>query len=233
MPDWPGYPKAPEPLGPDGQPAGQPGQGAGLGPPWGSAGFLDAHLLDQRVVRLWGKLDDSAVSRACAELMALDATGDSAVALYVGSCDGPIDAALSIVDTIDLLGVPVNITALGRAEGAAVGIVASGARRLAAPHSQFHLSEPQVTVSGSATQLAAWAEHHRSQVERYVARLAAATRRQMEHVEADLSIGRWLSADDAVAYGLVDEVWAPGPRPSSGAGQDGPERPFGFGPRGT
>jgi len=171
--------------------------------------FLEAQLLDRRVVRLWGRLDDNAISRACAELMALDATGDSAVQLYVSSCDAPLQSALSVIDTIDLLGVPVHVSCLGRVEGAAVGIVAVGAKRLIAPHAQLHLNEPEVEVSGRASQFAAWAEHYRSQLDRYLARLAQATGRPVEHLEADMSFGRWLAPEEAVAYGLVDALWAP------------------------
>ena len=189
---------------------------------------VEAQLLDRRVVRLWGPLDDASVGRACAELMALDATGDDAVQLYVGSSEGPLDLALSIIDTMDLLGVPVHVTCLGRAQGAAVGIVAAGARRSAAPHAQFHLSEPDISISGTASQLAVWAEHHRAQLERFVERLAEATGRPAEHVEADLSIGRWLDAREALHYGLVDSIW--GPAGTSGrASPPGPSRPFGFG----
>src|SRR5580704_3098827 len=122
---------------------------------------LDAQLLDRRVVRLWGPLDDATVAKVCAEMMSLDATGDEAVQLYVGSTGGPVHSAMSLIDTMDLLGVPVHVTCLGRAEGAAVGVVAAGARRVAAPHAQFHLTEPEVSVSGNASQLAAWAEQHR------------------------------------------------------------------------
>jgi ATP-dependent Clp protease protease subunit len=185
------------------------------GPPPETASFLDAQLLDRRVVRLWGPLDDFTVSRVCAEMMVLDATGDSAVQLYIGSSGGPLHSALALIDTMDLLGVPVHVICLGRAEGAAVGVVAAGAKRVAAPHAQFHLSEPEVTASGNASQLAAWAEHHRVELERFVRRLAEATGRPAEHIEADLSVGRWLGADEARSYGLVDEVWAPG-RPGAG-----------------
>ena len=169
---------------------------------------MEARLLDQRVVRLWGPLDDASVGRACAEMMALDATGDDAVQLYVGSSGGPLHLALTLIDTMDLLGVPVHVTCLGRAEGAAVGVVAAGARRYAAPHAQFHLTEPEVSVRGSASHLAVWAEHHRAELERFVQRLAEATGRPAEHVEADLSMGRWLNAEEACRYGLVDSVWA-------------------------
>jgi ATP-dependent Clp protease protease subunit len=130
---------------------------------------------------------------------------------------------------MDLLGVPVHLTCLGRAQGAAVGIVAAGARRSAAPHAQFHLSEPDVSVSGTASQLAVWAEHHRAQLGRFVQRLAEATGRPAEHLEADLSIGRWLDAEDALHYGLVDSIW--GPVGTSGRVlPPGLPRPFGFGP---
>jgi ATP-dependent Clp protease, protease subunit len=196
--------------------------------PWEERPSLEAQLLDQRVVRLWGPLDDMTVARACAEMMALDATGDAAVQLYVGSSGGPLHSAMSLIDTMDLLGVPVHVTCLGRAEGAAVGVVAAGARRVAAPHAQFHLTEPEVSVSGNASQLTAWAEQHRIELERFVKRLAQASGRPAEHVEADLAIGRWLSAEEALGYGLVDEIWGRGRDPSGRPG--GPARPFGFGP---
>jgi len=207
-----------------------------VGGPWDDRPSIDAQLLERRLVRLWGPLDDATVARACAEMMALDATGDSAVQLYVGSSGGPVHAAMSLIDTMDLLGVPVHVTCLGRAEGAAVGVVAAGARRVAAPHAQFHLTEPEISVSGNASQLAAWAEQHRVELERFVKRLAQATGRPAEHLEADLSMGRWLSAQDALRYGLVDEIWAPGQGPASAPGPPGPppgmgpDRPFGFGP---
>ncbi|MGH9106662.1 MAG: ATP-dependent Clp protease proteolytic subunit [Acidimicrobiales bacterium] len=189
--------------------------------PWQAPDFLEAQLLGQRVVRLWGPLDDAAVGRACAEMMTLDASGDLPVQLYVVSNGGPLHSALTLIDTIDLLGVPVHVTCLGRVEGTAVGVAACGEKRAAAPHAQFHLCEPEVSASGSARQLASWAEHHQGQLERYVKRLAEATRRPAEHVEADLSLGRWLGAPEAVRYGLVDSIWAPG---------GGQGRPFGFGP---
>ncbi|MDA8300197.1 MAG: ATP-dependent Clp protease proteolytic subunit [Actinomycetota bacterium] len=183
-----------------------------MSPGEASMPFLDAQLLERRVVRVWGALDNRAVNRACAELMALDATGDAAVSLYISSSGGPLPPALALIDTMDLLGVPVNVTCLGAAEGTAVGVVAVGARRVAAPHARFHLREPEVEASGNAAQMAAWAEHHGSELARFVARLAEATGRPAEHVEADLSFGRWLSAGEALAYGLVDFVLEPGRR---------------------
>lgn len=200
---------------------GEPAQG-----PWPSS--LDSGLLGRRVVRLWGPLDDNTVTEVSAELMALDAMGDDPVQLIVASTGGPLHLALSLVDTIDLLGVPVNVTCLGRVEGAANLVVAVAAKRAAARHAHFRLCTPEVTVSGNASQLTAWAEQHRLELERFTQRLAQACGRHYEHVEADLSTGRWLDADAALAYGLVDEIWAPPPR--SGP-LSPPRRPLGFGPQ--
>jgi ATP-dependent Clp protease protease subunit len=202
---------------------GEPGPGRRWGPPgagrpgagrWEEEAlpFLEAELLDRRVVRLWGPLDDEVVARACAEMMALDATGDSAVQLYVASSGGPLGSALTLMATMDLLGVPVNVTCLGLVEGAAVGVVAAGAHRTAAPHARFRLKEPEVSASGNAARLEAWAEHHRLELARFVNRLSEATGRPAEHIEADLCLGCWLGAEEARRYGLVDEVWTPGHR---------------------
>lgn len=171
-------------------------------------GPIGAGLFERRIVRLWGPLDDGAVNLACAQMMALDATGDGAVQLLVASSGGPLHSALALIDTMDLLGVPVHVTCLGRAEGSAVGVVAAGTRRAAAAHAQFHLSEPDISFQGNAGQLEAWAGNHSRELGSFVRRLSEATGRPVEHIEADLSLGRWLDAEGALRYGLVDEVWA-------------------------
>jgi ATP-dependent Clp protease protease subunit len=177
------------------------------------AGLLGGPLFERRVVNLWGPLDDAATNRACAEMMALDATGSSAVHLYVASSGGPLHCAMAVIDTMDLLGVPVEVTCLGLVQGSAVGVAAAGSRRAAAPHAQFHLCAPQLSADGTAAQLASWAEHHQAAQDLYLERLSRATGRPLEHLEADMALGRWFAADEALLYGLVDEIWAPGRRP--------------------
>jgi ATP-dependent Clp protease protease subunit len=180
-------------------------------------------LFGRRVVLMRGELDDDLAGQVTAELMMLDATGDEPVVLHVDSTGGSLLAAFTVIDTMDLLGVPVEVVCVGRAEGAAVGVVAAGAYRYASPHAQLRLSEPSSSVSGSARDIEAWAAQHQRQLARYVQRLAEATGRPGEHIEADLATGRWLSAEEAVAYGLVDGLWRAGPGPTS-------RRPIGFGP---
>jgi ATP-dependent Clp protease protease subunit len=171
---------------------------------------LRARLFEQRIVSLRGPLDDEVAGLACAELMTLDASGDGAVTLFVDSGEGTLSAAFAVMDTIDLLGVPVHATCLGRADGPAVGVLAVAQRRRAAPHARFHLTAPGFTVAGTAGDLERWATHHQQQLDSFVSRLSEATKRPLEHVEADVFAGRYLTAEEAVAYGLIDEIWSRG-----------------------
>jgi ATP-dependent Clp protease protease subunit len=174
--------------------------------------WMRAQLWDRRVVLLSGELDDIAATAASTELMALDAAGDDPVTLQVDCGGGTLSAALMIVDVVDLLGVPVHARCAGRAEGPAVAIVAVAPLRTATPHARFRLSVPDVELTGRADDVERAAREHQHQVEVYLRRLADATSRPFERIEADLERREWLDADAALAYGLIDEIERPGPR---------------------
>ena len=200
--------------------------------PTGDSDWRDvvrARLFDRRIVMVRGSLDDEVAGQAAAELMTLDASGDEAITLHVDCAGGTLDAAFTLMDTIDLLGVPVHTVCVGRADGPAVGVVAVGRRRSTSPHSRFHLCQPQASVQGTARDLERWARHHEDQIARFASRLAEATRQPSERIEADLDAGRYLDAEEAVQYRLVDEVMRPKraeirPFPA-------PPSPFGFQPK--
>jgi ATP-dependent Clp protease protease subunit len=188
--------------------------------------WLRGQLLERRQVLLRGTLDDDAAGRAAAELMFLDASGDRAIHLQLDSPGGPLHAALTLVDTIRLLGVPVRVTCLGRVEGSAVAVLAAAEVRIASRHASFHLVEPSSSASGTAGQLSAWSEQRHTDLARYTELVAAASGRPLEHVEADVAAGRWLDARQAAEYGLIHEVLGAGPDTPPAP----PGRPFGFGP---
>lgn len=202
-------------------------------PAGGGLSWVEARLLERRVVFLRGGLDDELVGRVAAELMMLDASGDDPVKLQLDSPGGSLQAGFSLMDTIEALGVAVHASCVGRAEGAAVGVFAVADRRLAAPHARFRLAEPPAAASGHAAALSQFADHHQAQLSRFVAVVARATGRPAEHVEADMAVGRWLGAEEAVAYGLADGIWET-PRQPRGAPEDPPggrrRPPFGFTP---
>jgi ATP-dependent Clp protease protease subunit len=169
-------------------------------------------LFDQRVVFLWGPLDDALASHLAAELMTLDATGDDPVHLHIDSPGGTLEAALCLVDVIDLLGVELTATCVGQAAGPAIGPLAVAHRRRATPHARFRLSEPVFELDGPARDLDAWATNQRSQLRRFCTRLATSLGASAESLEADLASGRFLDAEEALEYGLIDEICGPGAR---------------------
>jgi ATP-dependent Clp protease, protease subunit len=185
--------------------SGDLGGGGGLG---GSAwdARLRETMLARRIVTLRGELDSQLAGQVALELMSLDASGDEHVTLYVDSGGGTLDGAFTVIDVIDLLGVPVHATCLGRAEGPAAAVVAVSDHRFASPHSRFRLSEPMAEAFGRAQDMERFAEQQRAQLQRFVTRLAAAVNRPPEHVEADMQAGRYLETTEALEYGLIDQV---------------------------
>lgn len=192
---FPGPTPAPE-SGPDG--AGRP--------------TVQERLFDQRVLFLWGPLDDARAGQLAAELMTLDATGDDAIQLHIDSPGGTLEAALCLVDVIDLLGVELTATCVGQAVGPALGPLAVAHRRRATPHARFRLSEPVFDLSGPARDIGAWAAQHRAQLRRFCERLARSIGTDPETLEGDLATGRFLDAAQARDYGLIDEICGPDAR---------------------
>lgn len=189
--DWPWLPSA----------AGQTGPGTESLPD-----ALARRLLEQRVVLLQGALDDLVATRVSAELMMLDAEGDEAVTLRVDCGEAPLAHALTLMDVVELMGVPVHALCLGQVGGGAVGIVAVCAHRAALPSTRFSLREPTTQFEAHVRDVARWAELRADERHRFCTRVGAAAGRSAETVEEDVSRGRYLDATQAREYGLLDEV---------------------------
>lgn len=164
-------------------------------------------LFKRRIVFVRGNLDEQLAGDAAAQLMTLDATGSELVTVYLDCACDSLEAAFTLMDVIDLMTAPVHVIAMGRVEGPAAGILAVAPQRSISPNARILLRDPTVsTTTANAAQLAAWAEHHQAALARFHQRLAAATGRPAEHVEADCGHGRFLDAEQALAYGLADGI---------------------------
>jgi ATP-dependent Clp protease protease subunit len=168
--------------------------------------WVRSRLFDQRTVLVSGDLTPELATAAAAELMTLDGEGDELVTVHLDCHDGSLEAAFTLIDVVDLVGVPVHTVAVGRVAGPGVGILAVADRRLILPHAAVQLREPRSAYAGHAQDVVGWAEQQQRQHQRFVSRLARATRRDEEEVAADLRSGRHLSPEEAKAYGLVDEI---------------------------
>lgn len=166
-------------------------------------------LFDRRIVLLTGSVDQAGADRAAATLISLDAVGPEPVELRIGGESDSLDAAFSLIDTIDVLEAPVDATAAGLVGGTLVGVLAVCRRRRIGESGRIHLTEPRAELSGVAAEMQRQALDLEARLERFARRLASATGRPLEHVEADMRAGRFLDAAQSLAYGLVDEILEP------------------------
>jgi ATP-dependent Clp protease, protease subunit len=176
------------------------------GEPVPLADAVTGALLDRRVLMVHGTLDHDRASELSAALMTLDALGDEHVELRVSSADGPFDAALVVADVIDVLGVPVHTIGLGVLAGGAVGVLASGSRRVLSKHARLHLREPEVAASGRAIDIERALAEQAARRDAFFAHLARCTGRSLGEIELEWTAGSFLGAEDAVTLGYADQV---------------------------
>ncbi|MBC2642200.1 ATP-dependent Clp protease proteolytic subunit [Rhodococcus wratislaviensis] len=171
------------------------------GPDW-----LTERLFDKRIVSLTGRLDAEATNRAAASLALLDASGDAEVQLWLQGVDADVDAAATLLDTLDQMGVPLHVHCRGDVRRMAVALLAPAGRRTAAPHARFHLREPRTSCVGPASDVAVAAEQHEQQLRRLQQRIADSCGQPLDTVIGDMREARILTADEARDYGLIDTI---------------------------
>ena len=174
--------------------------------PGGMADRLQAAMFDRRLIMLTGEVDPARAGDVVASLLTLDALGDEPIDVRVDGNSDSLDAAFSLMDTIDALGVPVRVVCAGTLAGTLVGLLAAAEGRVIAPHGRIRMSEPRDAFGGRAADVAARAAHEQKRLELFQRRLAERTGHPLEHIEADMQAGRFLTAEEAVAYGLADAI---------------------------
>ena len=167
-------------------------------------------LLEQRRLLISGYLDDPVSTRAAAELMLLDGTADDPIEVHLSSPDGSLVACLALADTVDMVAAPVHVVCRGTVGGSAIAVLAAADRRTATSFASFHLVEPRVESMGTSAELLSFAEHHQRLVLALHRRIADAAEQTMAAVVEVMRPGTVFDADEAAAWGLVDEVQRPG-----------------------
>jgi len=152
-------------------------------------------------------LDQDAANRLSAELLALDSASEDPIELVINSPGGPLDTALSVIDTLDLLRSPVATLCLGQAMGTAAAVLACGSdRRRATPAARLSLRLRPFDASGTATELQNQARQLTGLHDHLALRLAEATGQLPAVIVMNLEQGGFMTAEQAVGYGLIDEV---------------------------
>ncbi len=168
-----------------------------------------SRLLKDRIVFLGTEVNDDVANIVIAQLLYLESEDpDKEVMLYINSPGGVITAGLAIYDTMQYIRCPVSTLCLGQAASMASVLLCAGAkgRRLALPNSRVMIHQPLGGVRGQATDIEIHAReilHLRHKLnEIYVKHTGQA----IDKIKADTERDFYLGAEDAKAYGLIDEV---------------------------
>ena len=168
-----------------------------------------SRLLSDRIVYLGTEIDDGVAKVVVAQLLHLESEdSDREIDLYLNSPGGSMTAMLAIYDCMQFIAAPVATTCVGQAASAAAVLLAAGApgRRAILPHGRVLLHQPSTSGRGALPDLVLQAKEIvrvRTQME---AVLSRHTGRPVEQVHADTDRDLILTAEDAITYGLADQV---------------------------
>ncbi len=166
-------------------------------------------LLKERVVYLGQAVDANIANSIVAQLLWLDREDpDRDISLYVQSPGGEIYPGLAIIDAMELIRADVSTIAVGFTASMGTAILAAGARgkRYALPSATVHMHQALGGAQGQASDVAIQAAELKRLNDRMRAFLADRTGRPLEEIERDFDRDRFMDAEEARAYGLVDEV---------------------------
>jgi ATP-dependent Clp protease protease subunit len=169
-----------------------------------------SRLLSDRIVYLGTEIDDGVANVVVAQLLHLESDdSDREINLYLNSPGGSVSAMFSIYDTMQFIAAPVATTCVGQAASAAAVLLAAGAagRRSILPHGRVLLHQPSTQSQGALPDLVLQAREIarvRTQMEEVLSRH---TGQSLEQIRAATDRDTVFPATEAVAYGLVDEVF--------------------------
>lgn len=166
-------------------------------------------LLRQRIVFLGTPIDDTVANLIVAELLFLDNDDpEKEISLYINSPGGSISAGLAVYDTMQLINSPISTVAVGMTASMSTILLCAGAkgRRYALPNATVHIHQPWGGVQGQAVDIEIEARRILRERERLNEILAQNTGQPMERIVQDTDRNYWMTAQEAVDYGIVDEV---------------------------
>src|SRR6202167_977439 len=182
-----------------------------------------SRLLKERVIFIVGPVDDYMANVVVAQLLFLESENpDKDVALYINSPGGVVSAGLAIYDTMQFIKPDVSTICTGQAASMAAVLLAAGAhgKRYCLPHARVMIHQPLGDVQGQASDMEIHVRETLGVRDRLNKILAKHTGQSVEKIKQDTDRDNFLSATDAVEYGLIDKVLekrGEAPPPSSSA----------------
>jgi len=169
-----------------------------------------SRLLKDRIIFIGGDIiDDALANSVVAQLLFLSAENENKeISMYINSPGGSVTAGLAIYDTMQYIRVPISTICIGQASSMGAFLLASGTKgkRFALPNSRIMIHQPSGGTQGQATDLQIQVQEIMQMKSRLNELLAYHTGQSIEKIQQDLERDRYMSAEEAKSYGLIDEV---------------------------
>lgn len=168
-----------------------------------------SRLLKERIIFLVGPVEDHMANLVVAQMLFLEAENpDKDIHLYINSPGGSVTAGMSIYDTMQFIKPDVSTTCIGQAASMGALLLAGGAagKRFCLPHSRVMIHQPLGGFRGQASDIEIHAREILTIRERLNKVLAEHTGQPLDVIARDTDRDNFMSGDEAVAYGLIDQV---------------------------
>ena len=177
-----------------------------------------SRLLMDRIVFLGAPINDEVANIIIAQLLFLDADNpEKDVYMYINSPGGVVSSGMAIYDTMQHLRAPVNTICMGMAASMGSFLLAAGrkGKRAALPHARIMIHQPSGGTQGAAADIEIQAREILYLRNKMNELYAFHTGQSVEQIEKDMDRDRYMSAEEARAYGIIDQVFAPHTAPAS------------------
>lgn len=168
-----------------------------------------SRLLKDRIIMLGSSIDDNVANSVVSQLLFLDAQdSEKDIYLYINSPGGSVTAGLAIYDTINFIKADVQTIVIGLAASMGSVLAAAGTKgkRFALPNSEIMIHQPLGGAQGQASEIEIAATHILKTRERLNKILAERTGQDLEVIERDTDRDNFMTAEEAVEYGLIDDI---------------------------
>lgn len=167
-----------------------------------------SRLLKDRIIILTGEIDDNVANSIVGQLLYLDSLNHDDISLYINSPGGSITAGMAIYDTMNFIKSKVSTICLGLAASMGAFLLSSGekGKRYCLPNSEVMIHQPLGGAQGQATEIKIAAEHILRIKKKMNEILAFNTKQDLEVIEKDTERDYYLTASEALEYGLIDQI---------------------------
>lgn len=168
-----------------------------------------SRLLNDRIIFLSEEVNDVTASLVVAQLLYLEAQdAEKDISFYINSPGGSVTSGMAIYDTMQYIKCDVSTICIGLAASMGAFLLASGAKgkRIALPNSEIMIHQPAGGAQGQATDIIIHAEQIKKTKDRLNKMLAEATGKPVEQIAHDTERDNFMTAQEALAYGIVDKV---------------------------